>query len=548
MNIELQEIPEETRRIAIASFPKGNNYLRLRDESGPLFQDEAFRDLYSWKGADEVPSSYLATITVLQYAEGLSDRQAAEQVRSRIDWKYLLGVEITYAGFHYSALNRFRERLLSTGAEERLFELPLTRMRELGLVSARGRQRTDSTHVLAQIRTLNRLELVGESLRQALNEIAILAPEWLTSWVPSAWFERYGTRIEEAKLPQDESQRAALVTTIGQDGYQLLSALARPDAPPYLRESIALHVLHLVWIQQFYGPDRAGEWRKATDLPPACKMINSPYDPDAQYSRKRKMTWTGYKAHLSESCDDDRPHLITHVETTPATEPDCVTLPTIHMALAAKALLPAEHLIDAGYMNIDNLVNSRQSQQIELIGPMRPDSSRQARTQNGYDIAHFVIDWDAETVTCPQGKASTLWSPSTNKQGDDSISVRFDKQTCLACPVHQLCTTAATGARGLRLQPTQLLHDSLQQARHLQRAEHFHETYRSRAGVEGTISQATRTFELRLSRFVGFAKTRLQHLATATAINLARLNDWWLHSTRAQTRTSAFLELNLPVS
>ena len=536
-------IPEETRRIASASFPKGNNYLRLRDEAGPLFYEEEFSDLYSWKGTEEIPASYLATVTVLQYAEGLSDRQAAEQVRGRIDWKYLLGVEITYAGFDQSALSRFRERLVEAGAEERLFERPLARLREFGLVRGRGRQRTDSTHVLAQIRTLNRLELVGETLRQALNDLAVLAPAWLTSWVPAEWFERYGLRIEEAKLPQETPQREALAKTIGQDGYQLLSALNTPAAPASLRAEPAIQVLRMVWIQQYTGPEHGGEWRQSGDLPPASTMINSPYDTQAQYSRKRKMTWTGYKVHLTESCEEGLPHLITHVETTPATEPDCVTLPTIHAALQAKELLPAEHLIDAGYMNVANLVSSRQTQQIELIGPMRPDSSWQARTQTGYDLAHFVIDWAAQTVTCPQGHPSQVWSPTTNKHGDQSISVRFAKQDCLACPVRLACTHADTEPRGLRLQPTQTLHDSLQQARLQQQTAPFQDAYQARAGIEGTISQATRTFELRRTRFVGQAKTRLQHLATATAINLARLNDWWLHRFPEKTRTSAFLEL-----
>lgn len=538
-----QSIPEETQRIARTSFPKGNGYLTLRDEYGPLFKDEDFADLFSWKGEEGVPAPYLGTVIVLQYAEGWSDRQAADQVRSRIDWKYLLGVEITYAGFDHSVLSRFRDRLLEAGAEERLFELPLQRMREQGLVRGRGTQRTDSTHVLAQIRTLNRLELAGETMRQALNEVAILAPEWLSSWAPPEWFERYGVRIEMVRLPSDKSKRDALAKTIGQDGYQLLSAVTQPDAPGYLFDSPALQVLRMVWIQQYYGPGELGEWRKVEDLPPAHYMINSPYDLDARYSRKRKIIWTGYKVHLSESCDEELPHLITHVETTPATEPDCITLPTIHQALAEKELLPAEHLIDAGYTSIDNLVTSRQAQQVELVGPMRPDSSWQAREQSGYDIAHFVINWDDEHVTCPQGQTSRTWSPTTNKQGDDYIAIRFDKGDCLACPVRQFCTRAASGPRTLRLQPSRLYQDSLQQARIDQQSEQFQERYRPRAGIEGSISQATRTFELRRTRFVGHAKTRLQHLATATAINLARLHNWWQNAERAKTRTSAFLEL-----
>lgn len=544
-----QGIPKETQRIAESSFPKGNEYMQLRDKSGPLYKDADFEDLYSWKGEEGLSPAMLATVTILQYVEGLTDRDAADHVRSRIDWKYLLGKELTYSGFHYSALSEFRRRLVEAGAEERLFEVPLQRMKELGLVKGRGRQRTDSTHVLAQIRVLNRLELVGETFRQALNEVAVLAPEWLKSWAPEEWYKRYGTRVEEAKLPQDKSEREALVKIICQDGYILLSKLNEPDAPKYLLDSLAVQVLRMVWLQHYYGPEQGGEWRKKEDLPPARYMINSPYDIEAQFSRKRHITWTGYKAHLSESCDEELPHLITHVETTPATEPDFITLPTINDALIHKGLPPDEHLIDAGYMNVHNFVTSRDLQNIELVGPMRPDTSWQTREQTGFGIAHFVIDWDAQVVTCPQGKTSTVWSHTTDKNNDDTISVRFNKHECLACTARTLCTRAKSDARGLQLQPSQTLHTSLQDARHYQLSDEFKARYQPRAGIEGTISQATRSLAMRRTRFIGEAKTRLQNLATATAINLSRLNDWWLGNEPESTRISAFLELKtMPVA
>jgi len=491
-----QEIPEETIRIAQSSFPKGNGYMQLRDKYGTLYKDEDFEDLYSWKGEEGLSPAMLATVTILQYVEGLTDRDAADHVRGRIDWKYLLGEELTYAGFHYSALSEFRKRLVEADAEERLFEVPLQRMKELGLVKGQGRQRTDSTHVLAQIRVLNRLELVGETLRRALNEVAVLAPEWLKSWVSEDWYHLYGTRIEEAKLPQDKSEREALVKIIGQDGYTLLSRINESDAPEYLLNSLAVQVLRMVWIQHYYGPEQGGEWRKKEDLPPAHHMINSPYDTEAQFSRKRRTTWTGYKAHLSESCDEELPHLITHVETTPATEPDFITLPTINEALIQKGLPPKEHFIDAGYMNIDNFVTSRNSQKIELVGPMRPDTSWQTREQTGYGIAHFTIDWEAKIVTCPQGKTSTVWSQTTDKNSDETISVRFNKGECLACTARTLCTQAKSDARGLQLQPSQILHTSLQDARQYQLSDEFKELYKSRAGIEGTISQAVRSQKL----------------------------------------------------
>jgi transposase len=537
------EIPEETVRVAQASFRKGTALMRLRDECGPLFKEEDFADLYSWKGNSGLSGVILGTVTLLQYIEELTDRQAVLMVSSRIDWKYLLGVELTYSGFDQSVLSEFRSRLIEHEAAERLFEKPLARLRALGLVKERGRQRSDSTQVLAAIRTLNRLELVGETLRHALNQLALEGRGWLVSWVPAEWFDRYSSRIEEAKLPSKKSERQQLVETIGQDGYQLLNAVLAPETPAFLKALPAVQILWQVWLQQYEQVDGLVRWRTTGNVPPGERMINSPYDPAARFSRKRQTTWTGYKVHLTESCDDDLPHLITHVETTPATEPDCQTLPKIHTALAEKELLPGEHVVDGGYIAIDNVITSRQDHAIDLIGPMRPDSSWQARQQTGYDIAHFVVDWSAQEVTCPQGHTSHVWSSSTNRSGDTAITVRFHPDDCSACPVRTLCTQAENAPRGLHLQPTQAHHELLQFNRSAQRNPAFHERYRIRAGIEGTISQGVRALGLRRSRFIGEAKTTLQHLATAAALNCLRIATWFQSQTRAQTRISAFAEL-----
>lgn len=544
LGIEVEtEIPAETAQLGKACCGKKNRLVSLRDAFGPLFQKADFADLYSWKGEVGIAPELLASITVLQHAEKLSDSQAVLMVCTRIDWKYLLGLPLNYAGFDSSVLSEFRDRLLSHGVSERLFDLPLRHMKALGLLHERGKQRTDSTHVLAAIRTLNRLELVGETLRHALNQLAIVAPNWLTHWLPDEWIERYASRSEEAKFPQAESQRQRLMQTIAADGRQLLTQLLHGNSPDFLKQLPVVHLLWRLWIEQF--EEVAGQlcWRQRGNLPPAAQMINSPYDPEARFSRKRNTTWTGYKVHLSESCDAERPHLLTHVETTPATEPDCQTLPKIHAALAEKALLPAEHLLDAGYVDLNNVCDSRQFHQVELVGPMRPDSSPQAKQQTGYDIAHFLVDYATKTVTCPQGKHSVVWSPSTNNAGAQSITVRFAKQDCLACPVRTLCTSSKAGVRGLRLQSTQDKHQTLQQARVEQLTPDFEQRYQERAGIEGTISLAVRSFTLRRTRFIGETKTKLQHLAAGSAINFSRLATWFQGRPRMTTRVSALAAL-----
>jgi transposase len=167
----------------------------------------------------------------MQFAEGLSDRQAADAVRGRIDWKYALALPLTDPGFDASVLSEFRSRLLAGQAEQLLFETLLIRFRAAGLLKARGRQRTDSTHVLGAIQMLNRLECVGETLRQALNLLATVAPDWLQTWVPSDWFERYTRRFEDYRLPPGRPERYALAETMGADGFELLRRLYALDAP-----------------------------------------------------------------------------------------------------------------------------------------------------------------------------------------------------------------------------------------------------------------------------------------------------------------------------
>jgi transposase len=171
-------MPTETARVARAAFPRGNPDLRMRDELGVLDADEDFAPLFPARGKPAEAPWRLALTTVFQFAENLSNRQAADTVRGRIDWKFALGLALTAAGFDHTVLSEFRQRLVADGAERRLLDLLLERFRERGLLKSRGTQRTDSMHVLGAIRALNRLELVAETMRSSLNVLAAEAPDW----------------------------------------------------------------------------------------------------------------------------------------------------------------------------------------------------------------------------------------------------------------------------------------------------------------------------------------------------------------------------------
>ena len=376
-------IPAETVRVAHAAFPKGTMGMQMRDTLGPLSEDGQFAALFSQTGQPAAAPARLALVLVLQCAEGLSDRQAADAVRGRIDWKYALALELTDPGFAASVLSEFRTRLRHGGAEHLLLEPLLRRLEERDLLKARGTHRTDSTHILAAIRTLNRLELVGETRRYALNRLAVAAPAWLRAHMQPAWCERYSHRVENDQCPKAAADRQQLATTIGAAGFALLQVAYAPDAPPEVRWLPAIEVLRQIWVQQYYGASNQPRWRHEPDVPPAAQLIHSPYDLDARDRLQHGTAWVGYKAPATETCDDDTPHGLTHVETTPATTPDDNMVETIHAALAAQALLPRQHRVDCGYTDSETLVTSAQDSGVHMVGPVAADPRWQAREGTG---------------------------------------------------------------------------------------------------------------------------------------------------------------------
>jgi len=548
--------------------------VRVRDRLGEVFPDAEFAPGFGVRGRPGWSPGWLALVTVLQMVENLTDRQAADAVRDKISWKYALGLGLDDEGFDASVLCEFRTRVVEHRLEQRVLELLLDAVKSQGLVGAGGKARTDSTHVISAVRDLNRLELAGESVRACVEAVAVVAPEWLPTVIDvSDWGRRYGARVDTWRLSTSTTRRAELVAAYGSDALALLRAVGDTGAPSWLRELPAVDVLRRVLVQNYLiTTDAAGREviraREAdTDgLPPGRVRLSSPYDTDARWAAKGDdLYWNGYKVHVTETCDTpdsapgggdsgedsgggQRPNIIVGVGTTDATVPDAKMTDPIHAALAARELLPAEHFLDSGYPSAALVVDSLRCWGVTLLTPLLADTPRQARAGAGYDRAEFTIDFDTEQATCPQGKTSTWWNTVTQR-GTNKIVIKFAADTCRGRPVRERCTRSVSPKYGRQLTvPPREIHHAPLTARTTQDTPDWQAHYARRAGVEATIRQAVAVTRTRRARYRGLPKTRLEHVYSAVALNLIRLDAYWNGHALDRTRTSHLTRLELALA
>jgi transposase len=275
-------------------------------------------------------------------------------------------------------------------------------------------------------------------------------------------------------------------------------------------------------------------------------FISSPYDPEAHLARKRTTQWVGYKVHLTETCEPATPNLIIHVVTTPAPIADGALTPAIHAALADQQLLPAQHLVDTGYLDAELFAAIPREYGVDLVGPTRPDVKWQAQARQGFAAADFTVDWERRQAACPAGRTSSSWTPAVDHRKNQVIKIKFSETHCTPCPNRAQCISPQAQRkfprRSLTIRPEAQYH-ALRAARQRERSPAFAALYGLRAGVEGTISQAVRVYRLRRTRYIGLAKTHLGHILTAVAVNLLRIGAWLAGVPRAKTRHSAFVTL-----
>ncbi|WP_425329111.1 IS1182 family transposase [Streptomyces eurocidicus] len=510
------QIPALTAQVARTSNPRGTTAMWVRDRLDGLWQDEDFEAWYPRDGRPGLSPAQLATVCVLQFLLNLSDRQAAEAVRCRLDFKYALALELDDPGFHHSVLGDFRDRLAKDDRADRLLDLALERLKAAGLVKARGRQRTDSTHILAAARELTRLELVLEAVRAAVEELARTAPGLLDGLVTAEWGERYGRQVRMCSQPSHPVTR---LTQAGTDAADLLTRFQRHR--PGHRPGPQLEALRQIMVQQF-TVDARGRLRPRHEkdgLVPARVRIESPYDLEARWVRRGHTRWTGYLAHVTETCDDGSVNVITDVATV-VSAADSQALPAIHARLKRRRLLPAQHLVDGGYTSVTGFDAATRTHKIALVGPLPANSSQQRARDAGFARENFIIDFDRREVTCPNGKVSGNWNEPPAMA--PFTVVRFDKRQCGPCPEKSSCTSGA--ARTVNFLPRHL-HELQARNRADQQDHQWKRLYASRSGVEGTVHELATSHRARRCRYHGTAKTHVQHVLTAIAINIERLSE-----------------------
>jgi transposase len=491
---DLSVMPEDIGAIGQQVLRADDSYRVIGEQLADLVGDEQFAGLYEATGRAAVSPALLALVTIFQFVEDLPDREAARQVVVRLDWKYALHLPLEDLGFDFSCLSYFRRRMLEHEQSRVVFEAVLTRVRALGFLQKRSKQRTDALGVVGAVRELSQLELMWEAVRLALRSLLATDAAWVEQTVPTAYRTLYLERRSDYRLTPAERQ--AELVRVGQDSAWLLDQFAAAEHVG-LGDLAEVATLATIWRQRYERVD--GQVRRRATTVDSTELIVTPHDPGVRIGQKRGHAWWGDKVHITA--------------TSPAPSGDGQALAEIREHLAERDLLPDEQVVDSGYVSGKHLAESAAAG-VELVGPPLADTS-----QNGFKLADFTIDRDARRAVCPAGQVTTKWGVRTEHDGSRSLQLRFPAAVCAACPLRPQCTTSA-GGRNLSVSEH---YDRLLARRAEAQTPAFRAKLRTRAGIEATLSELVRRHGLRRHRYRGDAKRHFEHLLKAAACNLKRL-------------------------
>lgn len=528
----LMPIPAETRRVAESACVGSTAwYLRISRELRKLYSEVDFDELYPDAGQWGIHPYRVFALLILQAIEGFSDRAAADQIRTNIGWKYILAMDLDDDGWDASLFAKHRDRLLKTDAQSFFLDSQLKVLLDQGLLDT-SKQRTDSTSISALVKILNRTELILETVRNSIEAVSEVAPEWILGIAKSHWNKRYYLdRPFNYRLPKKDGEKEALAQSAGEDGFYILDCISK--APKSMRKKLdalpEIGILRRVLEEQFHSDDSTKDrrLRNREELSPSAERIVSPHETEARTASKGEQTWSGYKLHTTETCVKGTPNFITDARIEEATKNDSLTLPDILERLKKRKLLPKKLFVDCGYSNMPFFAKVRNDLEIDIMTRLRNGHSWQKSTEGGLDNSRFDVDFQNKKALCPLGIASSSWK----EKQDGHIDVGFPAKKCRECPLKERCTKA--DRRILRVQP-EAVFKYQKHIREREKDDDFTREYSLRAGAEALQSEIIRIAG-RQSTVRGVAKTTIKYVLTAVAVNFGRLLRWQVRQERRST-------------
>ena len=482
----------------------------LKNEIAPLIKDTDFSDMYSNKGRIPISPKILLLTTIMQFLERLPDRAAADNLRFRLDWKIAFSLPIEFEGIHPTTLVYFRDRLEENEKASIVFDKILEHLKETGLVKKNKKQRIDSTHIIGNVRELSRIELLHETLRLFVRK----SFKHFTN--PNENILNLNAYYSE-KISVKGISNAQKDKMISEAGLAMKSFIIYADLPTtnqIIHDEESFNTLKTVFEQNFTDSDNSLENEpKLKKIATGKGHICSPHDTDARYANKGGKGWSGYKAQIVETINEDKEdvNFITHIEANEATDYDGHPVQNIIDELADKEVEPNELYGDTHYNTTDNIKKLKKERDIDLKGTVAPDTRKKTKSRKG-----FRVDYKEKKVICPEGVTSRRFNDSRKNY----ISATFPKDKCNICERKNICNPEKRGKQFVERKNKEFLN----QRRKEMKTKEFKEDMYKRNGIEGTISGLVRGQSFRRARFRGKSKMNLQAKFTGAAANVSRLH------------------------
>lgn len=486
----------------------------IQEEIAPKIKLEDFEDMYKGGGRPPMSPKILLLVLILQYLERLSDRAAAYNLRYRLDWKIVFGLELDFKGIHPTTLVYFRDRLIESKKASYAFDKVLEHLKSIGLIKKGATQRIDSTHIIGSVRELGRLELFHDTLRLFCEDILSIR-EFFNPLIQ----ERVDFYSEDISIRGiSDLQKAKYISEAGLAMKVLIDWVRRSPEPLKIKDKSTFKTLVTVFEQNFIdiNPDPDGE-PKLIKIATGKDHISSPHEPEARYASKGNKSWLGYKAQVAETVGEvnkdekNNVNFITFIDVQDATDHDGTAIAPYIESQKKNDILPSEVYGDTHYNSSSN-IEALIKEGVDLKGPVAPVPSKIADEKN----QGFKVDLERKKVVCPEGKESKTFATWQNGK----IAGSFHEEHCRSCNSQDICKPEKRGKRiALRAESELLI-----QRRALMETDEFKKEMHKRNGIEGTLSGIVRGQGMRRSRFRGKEKTRLQLKFSGAAANISRLH------------------------